>query len=58
MTLRITYEDYKNVQTFENLEEAVEAGIKLIETTEILFVFQPIRLCLDVRKIVTGKKIL
>jgi lipid II isoglutaminyl synthase (glutamine-hydrolysing) len=58
MALRIKYEEYKNVQTFENLEEAIDEGIKLVSENQILFVLPTYSAMLDVRKIVTGKKIL
>ncbi len=58
MALRIHYEEYKNLQTFENLEEAIEKGIKLIEDNEILFILPTYSAMLETRKIITGKKIL
>lgn len=58
MALRIKYEDYKNFQIFESLEEAIEVGIKQIEKDETLFVLPTYSAMLDVRKIITGKKIL
>ena len=57
MALRIKYEDYKNYQTFENLEEAVETGIKLVDN-ETFFILPTYSAMLDTRKIITGKKIL
>lgn len=58
MALRIKYEDYNNVKTFENLEEAIHAGIKLLEDKETLFILPTYSAMLEVRKIITGKKIL
>jgi len=57
MALRIKYEDCNDFQTFENLEEAIEAGIKNIGK-ETLFILPTYSAMLDVRKIITGKKIL
>lgn len=58
MALRIKYENYKNFQTYENLTEAIEKGIKLIDDTETLFILPTYSAMLEVRKIITGKKIL
>lgn len=58
MALRIKYEEYKNVTTFENLEEAIDEGIKSIGVNETLYILPTYSAMLDVRKIITGKKIL
>lgn len=58
MALRIKYEGYKQYEIFENLEEAIEKGVKLIDTDETLFILPTYSAMLDVRKIITGKKIL
>jgi lipid II isoglutaminyl synthase (glutamine-hydrolysing) len=57
MALRIKYEGYKNFQAFENLEEAIEEGIKLVGE-DTFFILPTYSAMLEVRKIVTGKKIL
>ena len=58
MALRIKYEEYKNVKTFENLEKAINTGVDLLQENETLFILPTYSAMLDVRKIVTGKKIL
>lgn len=58
MALRIKYEEYKRFETFENLEAAIEKGIKLVDENETLFILPTYSAMLDVRKIITGKKIL
>lgn len=58
MALRIKYEDYKNYETFENLEDAIEKGVTLVDEDETLFILPTYSAMLDVRKIITGKKIL
>ena len=58
MALRLKYEEYKNFQTFENLEEAVNEGIKQSSEDETFFILPTYSAMLEVRKIVTGKKIL
>jgi UDP-N-acetylmuramyl tripeptide synthase len=58
MALRIKYEDFQNFQTFENLEEAIETGTKSISENETFFILPTYSAMLDVRKIITGKKIL
>jgi lipid II isoglutaminyl synthase (glutamine-hydrolysing) len=58
MALRIKYEGYKNYHTFENLPDAIEKGISLVDNNETLFVLPTYSAMLDVRKIITGKKIL
>ncbi len=58
MALRIKYEDYKNFQPFENLEDAINAGIDLTKKEETFFILPTYSAMLEVRKILTGKKIL
>jgi UDP-N-acetylmuramyl tripeptide synthase len=58
MALRVKYEDYKNFEIFETIEEAIEAGITYTEANETLFVLPTYSAMLEVRKIITGKKIL
>ncbi len=58
MALRVKYEDYKNFQTFENLEAAINKGVQLVEKDETLFILPTYSAMLESRKILTGKKIL
>ncbi len=58
MALRVKYEDYKNFQTFENLEEAINKGVELVDKDETLFILPTYSAMLDSRKILIGKKIL
>lgn len=63
MALRLEYElgikNYESrVRTFEDLSEAIDNGIKLIENNETFFVLPTYSAMLDARKILTGKKIL
>ncbi len=58
MALRVKYENYANVQTFENLHEAIATGIELTKNTETFFILPTYSAMLDSRKILTGKKIL
>lgn len=58
MALRVKYEEYNNFQTFENLEDAIETGINSVSTDETFFILPTYSAMLEVRKILTGKKIL
>ncbi len=63
MALRLKYElgimDYESrVRTFENLNAAIDSGIKNLTHDETLFILPTYSAMLDVRKIITGKKIL
>lgn len=58
MALRIKYEGYKNVQAFENLHDAINEGVKLISEYETFYILPTYSAMLEVRKIITGKKIL
>ncbi len=58
MALRLEYEDCKNFQTFENTEEAVSKALSSLDDRETLFILPTYSAMLDVRKILTGKKIL
>ncbi|MEK7571598.1 MAG: MurT ligase domain-containing protein [Patescibacteria group bacterium] len=58
MALRIKYEGYKEFETFENLTDAIERGISLTQKEETFFVLPTYSAMLEVRKILTGKKIL
>lgn len=58
MALRIKYEGYENFQTFENLQEAIEEGVTLVNKDETFFILPTYSAMLESRKILTGKKIL
>ncbi|HSA84266.1 MAG TPA: Mur ligase family protein [Patescibacteria group bacterium] len=58
MALRIKYDGYTNYETFEDLSDAIHEGVKLINDNETLFILPTYSAMLDVRKIITGKKIL
>lgn len=58
MALRVKYEGYKKFQTFENLEEAINTGVNLVNPTETFYILPTYSAMLDSRKILTGKKIL
>lgn len=63
MALRLKYESQTQnsklkTQNFENLKDAIDEGVKLIEQNETLFILPTYSAMLEVRKIITGKKIL
>lgn len=63
MALRLKYElgevvYNEKVQTFEQLEDAIEKGIAVLSSKEKLYILPNYSAMLDTRKIVTGKKIL
>ncbi len=58
MALRLEYEDCKNFQTFENTGEAIDKALGTLVDKETLFILPTYSAMLDVRKILTGKKIL
>lgn len=58
MALRIKYTGYKKHQTFENLNKAIEAGMRNVQKNDTLYILPTYSAMLDVRKILTGKKIL
>lgn len=58
MALRIKYENYAKIETFEKIEDAVEEGVKSVTASETLFILPTYSAMLEVRKILTGKKIL
>jgi len=63
MALRLKYElgikNYESrVTTCENLKEAIDESTKLVEDNETLFILPTYSAMLEVRKILTGKKIL
>ncbi len=48
----------QNIQMFEDLQETIKAGLDSIESGETLYVLPTYSAMLEVRKILTGKKIL
>lgn len=58
MALRVKYTDHQNYQTFENLEESINKATSVLSDNETLYVLPTYSAMLDVRKILTGKKIL
>ncbi len=58
MALRLKYEDYKNFQTYQDLTDAVKDGVKLINKDETFYILPTYSAMLEVRKVLTGKKIL
>lgn len=57
MALRIKYADASS-DNFENLENAIKFGLNLLEINESLYILPTYSSMLEVRKILTGKKIL
>lgn len=47
-----------NLKTYENLKEAIEKGLKQIDQNETLYILPTYSAMLEVRKILTGKRIL
>lgn len=63
MALRMKYElgimNYESrVEVYEDLKKAVDEGVKRIDDDETLFILPTYSAMLDVRQIITGKKIL
>lgn len=58
MALRIKYEDYKDFQTFENLAEGIQKAIEIVPENETLYILPTYSAMLEIRKIITGRKIL
>lgn len=58
LALRIRYENVKNFQTYENLEQAINIGLKNTKKNETLFILPTYSAMLETRKILTGRKIL
>ena len=56
--LRLKYAEFKNFKTEENLQKAVIIALKGTLKNEILYILATYSAMLDVRKILTGKKIL
>lgn len=58
MALRIQYADYKRFETFRNVELAIRTGIAMTKEDETFYILPNYSAMLEVRKILTGKKIL
>jgi lipid II isoglutaminyl synthase (glutamine-hydrolysing) len=58
MGLRLKYAEYKNFTNEENLTKAIDSAIKETDNNETLYILSTYSATLDVRKILTGKKIL
>ena len=60
MAIRCKYADIdqKNVKVLEDLEEAIEKSVGLLPFSETLYILPTYTAMLDVRKVVTGKRIL
>ena len=58
MGLRLKYAGFKNFQTEENLTKAVNVALEKTAKNEILYILPTYSAMLEVRKILTGKKIL
>ncbi len=56
--LRLKYAEFKNFEIEENLEKAINNAIKQSRKNETLFILPTYSAMLEVRKILTGKKIL
>lgn len=57
LALRIKYENVKNIQTYENLNQAINFGLKNTQKNDTLYVLPTYSAMLEVRKILTGRKI-
>jgi len=58
LALRIKYENLKNIQTHEDLGGAINFGLKNTKKNETLFILPTYSAMLEIRKILTGRKIL
>lgn len=58
MALRIQYAGYDTFQTEEDLKEAIEQALKDVGTDETLYILPTYSAMLEVREILTGRKIL
>lgn len=58
MALRLKYENFNNFQTFTDLSEGITAAVRSTTSNETLYVLPTYSAMLDVRKILTGRKIL
>lgn len=58
LALRIKYENIPNFQTFENLEQALNIGLKNTNKSQTLYVLPTYSAMLETRKILTGRSIL
>lgn len=58
MALRLKYANSSKFQIEENLQKAIELGLKTIDNEQTLYILPTYSAMLEVRKILTGKKIL
>lgn len=58
MELRLKYAEYKNYKADENLINAIQIALNNMREDEILFVLATYSAMLEIRKILTGKRIL
>lgn len=58
MGLRLKYAEFKNLQIRENLKDAIGESLRLTQENEKLYILPTYSAMLEVRKILTGKKIL
>ncbi len=58
LALRTKYENVKNSQIYENLEQAISVGLKNTNKNETLYILPTYSAMLEVRKILTGRSIL
>lgn len=58
MVLRLKYADWTDVKTHEVLSEAIEEATRLTPNNDILYILPTYSAMLDLRKILTGRKIL
>ena len=60
MALRLKYAEInpKEIEVRESLGEAIDTGVKAVKENELLWILATYSAMLDVRKILTGRKIL
>lgn len=58
MALRLKYADYSDVKPYEVLSEAIEGSVDSTPKNETLYILLTYSAMLDLRKILTGKKLL
>ena len=58
MALRLKYTQYKNYIVEENLKRAIEIGLQKTKEGETLYILPTYSAMLEIRKILTGRKIL
>lgn len=58
MGLRLKYEDYKNFIVIPNLKDALDHGFEEVGQKEMLYILPTYTAMLEIREVLTGKKIL